>query len=278
MTDMQAHTKSSSKWWQKKDVRKAALLTVILTPIIGYLASEVQVRLMGSPAAQVMKTTESLMWIFTWAVSPVIAIVFSIAIVSLGNVHRGDNPPPEADHSIRNSARSNIVWLTVSAVLTLFAVVSGTIVLQHDNESILDDHAVDINVTGQQWLWNYDYPRSEGVRSEELHLVVNKPVVFHVTSKDVKHSFWIVEMGVKVDANPGVVTEVAVNPNKLGTFNVRCAELCGLLHSYMQNKVIVQTQEDYDNWLLTQPKRNYSGDPFPQDKGEPTDPNKNGGN
>ena len=278
MTDMQAHTKTSTKWWEKKDVRKAAILTVILTPIIGYLASEVQIRLMGDPASQVMKTTEDLMWIFTWAVSPVIAIVFSIAIVSLGNVHRGDNPPPDADHSIRNSARSNIVWLSVSAVLTLFAVISGTIVLQHDNESILDDHAVDINVTGQQWVWNYDYPRSQGVRSEELHLVVNKPVVFHVTSVDVKHSFWIVELGVKIDANPGVVTEVAVNPNKLGTFNVRCAELCGLLHSYMQNKVIVQTQDDYDNWLLTQPKRNYSGDPFPQDKGEPTDPNKNGGN
>ena len=47
---MQAHTKTHSKWWDKKDVRKTAILTVILTPIIGYLASEVQVRLMGPPA------------------------------------------------------------------------------------------------------------------------------------------------------------------------------------------------------------------------------------
>ena len=278
MTDMKAHSKTHSKWWEKVDIRKTAILSVILTPIIGYLASEVQVRLMGPPASQVMKTTENLMYIFTWAAAPVMAVVFSIAIVSLSNLHYGDNPPAEADHAIRNSARSNIVWVTVSAILCLFAVVGGMIVLQHDNESILDDHAVDINVTGQQWLWNYDYPRSQGVRSDELHLVVNKPVVFHVTSVDVKHSFWIVELGVKIDANPGAVTEVAVNPNKLGTFNVRCAELCGLLHSYMQNKVIVQTQEDYDKWLLTQPKRDYSGDPFPKDKGEPTDPNQNGGN
>lgn len=278
MTDMKAHSKTHPKWWEKADIRKTAILSVILTPIIGYLASEVQVRLMGPPASQVMKTTENLMYIFTWAAAPVMAVVFSIAIVSLSNLHYGDNPPAEADHAIRNSARSNIVWVTVSAILCLFAVVGGMIVLQHDNESILDDHAVDINVTGQQWLWNYDYPRSQGVRSDELHLVVNKPVVFHVTSVDVKHSFWIVELGVKIDANPGAVTEVAVNPNKLGTFNVRCAELCGLLHSYMQNKVIVQTQEDYDKWLLTQPKRDYSGDPFPKDKGEPTDPNQNGGN
>ena len=272
MTDMKAHSKeNSNKWWDKSDVRKAVLLSLILTPILGYAASEVQVRLMGPPASQVMKTTENLMYIFTWAASPVMAIVFSLAIVSLGNMHRGDNPPPEADHAIRNSTRSNIVWVTVSALLCLFAVIGGMIVLQHDNESILDDKAVDINVVGQQWVWNYDYPDSNGVRSEELHLVVNHPVVFHVTSVDVKHSFWIVELGTKVDANPGVVTEVAVNPNKIGTFKVRCAELCGLLHSYMQNKVVVQSQEDYNAWLATQPKRDFAGDPFPNEKSNEKD-------
>lgn len=267
MTDMKAHSnENTNKWWSKKDVKKAAILSVVLTPIIGYLASEVQVRLMGAPASQVMKTTENLMYIFTWAAAPVMAIVFAIAIVSLGNVHRGDNPPPEADHAIRNSTRTNVVWVTVSALLCLFAVISGMIILQHDNESILDDKAVDVNVMGQQWVWNYDYPDSNGVRSEELHLVVNHPVVFHVTSVDVKHSFWIVELGVKVDANPGAVTEVAVNPDKLGTYKVRCAELCGLLHSYMQNKVVVESQEDYNAWLASQPKRDFAGDPFPGEK------------
>ena len=59
-------------------------------------------------------------------------------------------------------------------------------------------------------------------------------------------------MGVKVDANPGVFTETSVTPTRLGTFDIRCAELCGLLHAYMQNKVIVQSQGDYDAWLATQ--------------------------
>jgi cytochrome c oxidase subunit 2 len=70
---------------------------------------------------------------------------------------------------------------------------------------------------------------------------------------DVKHSFWLVQMGVKIDANPGVFTETAVTPNKIGTFDIRCAELCGLLHAYMQNKVIVESQEDYDKWIASQP-------------------------
>ena len=89
--------------------------------------------------------------------------------------------------------------------------------------------------------------------SEVLHLPVDRPVVFHVTSKDVKHSFWIVQLGVKVDANPGVFTETAVTPNKVGIFDIRCAELCGLLHAYMQNKVIVESKEDFDKWIASQP-------------------------
>jgi cytochrome c oxidase subunit 2 len=262
-------SKVQNRWYRKADIRNAVILAVILTPIIGYFTAEVQVRLLGAPGSQVMRTTEHLMYIFTWAASPVIAIVFSLVIVSLmANRHHGDNPPPEADHQIRNNAKANIVWVGVSALLCLFAVVSGMIILQHDNESILDDKAVNVNVMGQQWVWNYDYPDSQGVRSNELHLVVNKPVVFHVSSVDVKHSFWIVELGTKVDANPGVVTEVAVTPNKLGVFKVRCAELCGLLHSYMQNQVYVQTQEDYNKWLLSQPKRDFPGNKIPDGKPE----------
>jgi cytochrome c oxidase subunit 2 len=77
-------------------------------------------------------------------------------------------------------------------------------------------------------------------------------VVFHVTSVDVKHSFWIVQMGIKIDANPGYTTETAVTPNKIGVFDIRCAELCGLLHAYMQNKVHVLSQADYDAWVTKQ--------------------------
>jgi cytochrome c oxidase subunit 2 len=145
------------------------------------------------------------------------------------------------------------VWIIISALLCLFALVVGLIALQKDDQALLDKNAIHINVTGQQWAWNYDYPGSAGVRSNVLHLPVDQPVVFHVTSKDVKHSFWVVQMGVKIDANPGYVTQTAVTPNEIGTFDIRCAELCGLLHAYMQNKVIVESKADYEKWLASQP-------------------------
>jgi cytochrome c oxidase subunit 2 len=128
------------------------------------------------------------------------------------------------------------------------------VAVQKDSASLTDATAMEINVTGQQWLWSYDYTDGSGVRSDVLYLPVNKPVVFHVTSVDVKHSFWIVQMGIKIDANPGYITETAVTPNKIGIFDVRCAELCGLLHAYMQNKVHVVSQADYDAWIKAKAK------------------------
>jgi cytochrome c oxidase subunit 2 len=244
----------TGQWWKRKDVKRHAVLWVILTAVIGYFGTKVQTHAMGAPASETMENVINLIRVFTWAASPVAGFVAAIAIGALmGKRHYGDNPPPEAEHAISNSPRANAVWIVISALLCLFALVGGLIALQKDNEALLDKQAIQVNVVGQQWAWNYDYPGSNGVRSAVLHLPVDQPVVFHVTSKDVKHSFWVIQMGIKVDANPGEFTETAVTPNKIGTFDIRCAELCGLLHAYMQNKVIVESKEDFDKWLASQP-------------------------
>jgi cytochrome c oxidase subunit 2 len=244
----------TGQWWKRTDVKRHLVLWAILTAFIGYVGTEVQVRAMGAPASEVMENVINLMRIFTWAAAPVAGFAAAISIGALmGKRHYGDTPPPEAEHAIRNSPRAIALWIVVSALMCLFALVVGLIALQKDDASLLDAKATHVNVIGQQWVWNFDYPGESGVRSQVLHLPVNQPVVFHVTSKDVKHSFWLVQMGVKVDANPGVFTETAVTPNKIGTFDIRCAELCGLLHAYMQNKVIVESKEDYDKWIASQP-------------------------
>ena len=246
MTDLM--TPQAPQWWKKPDVKKTAILWVICTAVIGYVGVEFHVRNIVSPASETMSSIISLIRIFTWAASPVAGLVAAICITVLTSKrHYGDNPPPEADHQIRTSTKATALWVSISGLLCLFALIGGLIVLQHDNEGVLDANAIQVKVTGQQWVWNFDY--ANGARSEDLYLPVNKPVVFHITSVDVKHSFWIVQMGVKMDANPGYVTELAVTPDKIGIFDVRCAELCGLLHAYMQTKVHVVSQADYDAWL-----------------------------
>ena len=241
-------TPKSPQWWKKDDVKKTFILWILCTAVIGYVGVEFHVRNMVDPASETMSGVISLMRVFTWAAAPVAGLVSAICLTVLTSKrHYGDNPPAEADHEIRNSPKTAAVWVVVSGIMCLFALVAGLIVLQHDNEAVLDSQAIQVNVTGQQWVWNFDY--ANGARSEDLYLPVDKPVVFHITSVDVKHSFWVVQMGIKMDANPGYTTETAVTPNKIGVFDVRCAELCGLLHAYMQTKVHVVSQADYDAWL-----------------------------
>ena len=240
-----------SKWWSKKDVKLTIFLTIIFSAIVGFVGTWFHTHFMPAPASETMAEVIKLIRVFTWAASPVVGIVGAMAVVSLmTKSHYGDNPPPDAEHSIRNSPRAGALWVVISSVLCLFAVITGLVVLQEDSKAILDDQAIEVKVTGQQWLWNFDY--ENGARSNVLYLPVDKPAIFNITSVDVKHSFWVVDMGIKMDANPGYVTQVAVTPNKIGVFDIRCAELCGLLHAYMQNKVHVVSQAEYDQWLKDQ--------------------------
>ena len=91
----------------------------------------------------------------------------------------------------------------------------------------------------------------DGIQSDVLYLPVDQEIEFSVTSNDVIHSFWIVERGVKVDANPGAVTHAEVTPNTVGTYDVRCAELCGILHAAMQTQATVLSTEDFEAWAAS---------------------------
>ncbi len=246
-------TTQRPSWWKRSDAKKAIFLWVIFTAIIGYTASIIQSRAMGSPASENMSNTINMVKIFTWAAAPVAGLVAALTITTLlGQRHFGDNPPPEAEHEIRNSPRVAATWVVVSTLLCLFAVIYGMVLVQADENKLRTANPINIDVTGQQWVWNFKYVDNGGAQSADLYLPVNKPVLFHVTSTDVMHSFWIVQMGIKVDANPGYVTETGTTPNKIGVYDLRCAELCGLYHAYMQKKVHVVSQADYDAWVQNQ--------------------------
>ena len=105
-----------------------------------------------------------------------------------------------------------------------------------------------VQVIGQQWTWTYRYPQFGGMESTELMLPVDTEVTFHVTSLDVIHSFWAYQLGVKADANPQVDNVAFTTPQALGSFVVRCSELCGIWHGAMYNYGLVETQSAFQAW------------------------------
>jgi cytochrome c oxidase subunit 2 len=235
------------RWSRRRDVRSVLLIWVVLTVLL-VLFSFVPARIMGPPASPTKQAVEDTMTVFTLAASPVAALVWSIAIYSLiGWRHHGPDAPLEDGPAMRSHGLNTVLWVGVSSVLCLFLLIWGFAETQAIASSATQPLVV--NVTGQQWIWTFSYPQQGNIETDQLYLPVDQPVIFHVTSDDVVHSFWVVQMGIKVDANPGHTTQAAVTPTRLGTFDVRCAELCGLLHADMETSVHVVNAQDFQSWL-----------------------------
>jgi len=90
-----------------------------------------------------------------------------------------------------------------------------------------------VQVIAQQWKFSYRYPSFGGFETDQLVLPDDTAVVFHVTSLDVIHDFWAYQLGVKADANPDYDNIAYTETQQLGSFEVRCDELCGLWHGAM---------------------------------------------
>ena len=108
-----------------------------------------------------------------------------------------------------------------------------------------------VDVMGIQYAWIFTYP-TIGVTTGELHVPVGKDIQLNINAQDVLHAFWLPEFRLKQDAIPGRMSEIRFKPQRLGTYPVVCAELCGPFHGGMVTKLYVETQEDYDNWVQSQ--------------------------
>jgi cytochrome c oxidase subunit 2 len=141
-----------------------------------------------------------------------------------------------------------------------------------------ESEAVRIDIVAEQFAWNAHYPGKDGkfgkrsnekihfsnalgldlddaaaaddiVIANEIHVPIGKPTLIRLTSKDVIHSFWVPEFRIKQDAMPGMSIPVWFQPDRPGTYELSCAQLCGFAHSLMRASVVVDTAEDYEKWL-----------------------------
>ena len=110
---------------------------------------------------------------------------------------------------------------------------------------------VTVNVLGLQYAWIFTYPDAN-VTSGELHVPVGQEVQLNMNAQDVIHAVWIPELRLKQDVIPGTQTQLRFTTNKVGSYPLRCAELCGGYHGSMVTQMIVHTPEDYATWVASQ--------------------------
>ncbi|MEA2331543.1 MAG: cytochrome c oxidase subunit [Thermoleophilaceae bacterium] len=179
---------------------------------------------------------------------PVFVLVMSVAIYSV--VRFRAMPGDMRDGApIHGNTRLEVIWVTIPFLMVTALSIYGWIVLD-DLEAKQPDELV-VNVTGQQFTWTFAYP-GEDVRSTELVLPKDRPVDFRVKTADVIHSFWVPEFRLKSDAVPGLTTKIRLTPDRIGRYQVVCAELCGIGHATMRQNVRVVEPAEFDRWLERQ--------------------------
>ena len=137
---------------------------------------------------------------------------------------------------------------------------------------------LEVRVVAEQFAWNIHYPGPDGVfgptsnalisasnpvgidRSDPsarddvgihcvLTLPLGRPVVVHLSSRDVIHAFTLNEMRVKQDATPGSIVQTWFTPTRIGTWDIACSQLCGLGHYRMRGEYSVVTEDQWNSWL-----------------------------
>lgn len=106
-----------------------------------------------------------------------------------------------------------------------------------------------IEVHSRQWSWEFRYP-DDGVSSTELHLPINQRARFKLTSEDVLHGFYMPAFRVKQDIIPGKEIDFSFTPIRAGRYRLRDSAYSGTYFADNQTNVVVESEEDYEQWLL----------------------------
>jgi cytochrome c oxidase subunit 2 len=204
---------------------------------------------------------------------PVLAMVWAYLAYAAVNFRAKKGAALEDGAPDRGSARLQLAWVAITACIVVALAGYGTIdLLSAAGKSGLGSgegpnplaqpanasKAVQVQVIAQQWAWTFRYPAYGGVETPTLEIPVNADVEFHVTSLDVVHSFWALELGVKADAVPGADNVAFVTASREGSFQVRCSELCGLWHGHMTSTGHVVSGSAFTRWIAAQQTK-YAG-------------------
>ncbi|HUZ41897.1 MAG TPA: cytochrome c oxidase subunit II [Acidimicrobiales bacterium] len=202
------------------------------------------------------------------------------------NARNKDTPESVGGPRAAGNKRAEVSWIVITSVVVIFLAGFGTVELYVGSGSgggegpnpILQpagavqaetaalagtgtwspnsNEVLPVQVIGQQWKFTYRYPTFGGFESSDLILPVNTVIAFNVTSLDVIHSFWAYQLEVKADANPQINNVAFTRTEQLGSFEVRCGELCGIWHGAMFNPGHVVSQSAFMTWATSTESKN----------------------
>lgn len=204
------------------------------------------------PQGPVAGTIADLWWLLFW-LGLVVFVVF-VVLLGLGLRQRGGDraDPMETTTTAedRRLGRWFLGWGVFAPTIVLIVVFGATVVAMIDLPTAADaDDPLIVEVVGRQWSYEVTYPAQGFSTTDELHLPVGREVELRLTSADVIHSFWVPELGGKLDMMPGRVNVLVLQADEVGEHRMRCAEFCGIEHARMMMPVVAEDPADFDRWV-----------------------------
>jgi cytochrome c oxidase subunit II len=205
-------------------------------------------------AAKQAHNTDRLYHVLVIASIPIFVTVVTVILYSVWQFHMRPGEELKDGPPIHGNTRLEVFWTAVPTVLML-ALVGYSFVVLYENEK-KPAHEIKIGVTGQQFVWTYQYPPSltggAPIDSYDLYVPDNETVLFEMHSKDVIHAFWIPAFRLQEDVVPGITTHILATPDRLGSYPVVCNLLCGVGHSLMRSTIHVVTPAQFRSWIKSQ--------------------------
>lgn len=184
------------------------------------------------------------LYFFLCALSLFFSVLISGALLFMAIRYRR-RPGVEATQ-VEGSLKLELLWTGIPLLISLFIFAWGAQLYVKITHVPAD--AMDIYVTGKQWMWKIQHPQGQR-EINELHVPVGETIRLTMNSEDVIHDFFVPAFRVKADVVPGMVVTSWFKADKVGEYHLFCAEYCGTKHSEMIGTVYVMEQADYQQWL-----------------------------
>jgi len=228
-------------------VRKGIVQLVAIGVVIGVALTLVAVLFQWLPtsASEEFDRIQDIYWLATWISVAIFSLVTAVVLFSVWKWRVPDDDDADGP-PIHGHTGLEILWTAVPALLVIVIGVTSAVVLARNGQA--GERPLEITAVGQQFAWKFEYADEE-ITSGELVLPVGREARFTMRAVDVIHSFWVPEFGQKMDAVPGISTEILVTPKRTGEFVVVCTELCGLGHATMRAKARVVSEQEFEAWL-----------------------------
>ena len=225
------------------------LVAIGIVIAIGVTLVAVLFQWLPTSASEEFDRIQDIYWFATVMSIVIFALVSAVVVYSVWKWR----VPPDDDAEgppIHGHTGLEIVWTAVPAILVIALGIVSAFVLSENGEA--RDDALQVKAIGQQFAWKFEYPEHGDFSTGELVLPVDQQAQFTMEALDVIHSFWVPNLGQKMDAVPGIETTINVTPTRTGDFAVVCTELCGLGHATMRARARVVTQAEFDEWIEEQ--------------------------